>query len=120
MLPVRMRAGMAASNRKKALRRIERIEKKRLQGQADPHFLYLNLRLEVRAFIRSVTGWPDDDTVIQRLRRKQKRKPFMADGKRYEPDKLAKDFYEPEFTCHSIDEVTLSIMKAKELISKWN
>ena len=31
-----------------------------------------------------------------------------------------KDFYEPEFTCHSIDEVTLSIMKAKELISKWN
>lgn len=120
MLPVRMRAGMAASSRKKAIRRIERIERKRLQGQPDPHFLYLNLRLEVRAFIRSVTGWPDDDTVIQRLRRKQKRKPFMADGKRYEPDKLAKDFYEPEFTCHSIDEVTLSIMKAKELISKWN
>ena len=120
MLPVRMRAGMAASSRKKALRRIERIEKKRLQGQPDPHFLYLNLRLEVRAFIRSVTGWPDDDTVIQRLRRKQKQKPFMAGGKRYEPDKLAKDFYEPEFTCHSIDEVTLSIMKAKELISKWN
>ena len=120
MLPVRMRARMAASSRKKALRRIERIEKKRLQGQPDPHFLYLNLRLEVRAFIRSVTGWPDDDTVIQRLRRKQKQKPFMAGGKRYEPDKLAKDFYEPEFTCHSIDEVTLSIMKAKELISKWN
>ena len=120
MLPVRMRAGMAASSRKKALRRIERIEKKRLQGQPDPHFLYLNLRLEVRAFIRSVTGWPDDDTVIQRLRRKQKQKPFMAGGKRYEPDKLAKDFYEPEFTCHSMDEVSFSIMKAKELISKWN
>ena len=119
-LPVRMRTRMAASIRSKAIRRIARIEAKCSQGQQDPHILYQYLRLEVRSFIRSITGWPDDSSVIQRLRRRQKGKPFAQDGKRYAPDKLAADFYEPEFTCHSMEEVSFSIMKAKELISKWN
>ncbi len=119
-LPVRMRTRMAVSIRSKAIRRIARIEAKCSRGQQDPHILYQYLRLEVRSFIRSITGWPDDSSVIQRLRRRQKGKPFAQDGNRYAPDKLAADFYEPEFTCHSMDEVSFSIMKAKELISKWN
>ena len=109
ILPKGLKTGMIAKIRKNTLRRIDRIENDCKTGKAEPHFLYLNLRTEVRSFIRSITGLPDDETAIHRLRGMLR--PKLST--------IAKDFYEPEFTCHSIHEVTFAIMKARELITKW-
>ena len=109
ILPKGLKTGMIANIRKNTLKRIDRIENDCKTGKAEPHFLYLNLRTEVRSFIRSITGLPDDETAIRRLRGMLR--PKLST--------IAKDFYEPEFTCHSIHEVTLAITKARGLITKW-
>ena len=106
---VSLRQGALTRTRNKFLKKIDEIEAAYNSGKLDTRGVCQQMSIEVRRFVRAVTGWPTETMVYLELVRLDR--PELAE--------LVRQYYEPEFAYFSDAAAKAAIEKGKELIIKW-
>ena len=106
---VSLRQGALTRTRNKFLKKIDEIEAAYNSGKLDTRGVCQQMSIEVRRFVRAVTGWPTATMVYLELVRLDR--PELAE--------LVRQYYEPEFAYYSDADAKAAIEKGKELIIKW-